>query len=266
MPKKIGIVKYLKAEPLVYGLRDKRIMHPYELVSEQPSVLADHLQYGMLDLALIPVVEYARSHEFYAIYPEICIGASGPVQSVLLFFNRNVEEIKTVALDKASRTSMALAKILIKEKFELDPRFVEMPGEVDKMLEVADAALLIGDKALTARAKYNTFFDLAEEWVDWTGLPFVFAVWAGRRQNWTQSSLRILHKSREMGIASTPQIADIYARNAGGDPDFYRNYLDNVIDYQLTEKHIEGLKAFFELAFYHNLIDNIPDIIYFPES
>ena len=263
--KNIGIVKYLNTLPLIHGLQKNQVRHNFKLVQDIPSKLADDLRDSFLDLALIPVIEYARSHEPYAIVREICIGSNGPVASVCLFFNKDLKDIRKVALDTSSRTSAALTKIILTEKFNLEPEFIPMPPCTDSMLKNADAALLIGDLALEYGTVNTNYFDLAEEWTEWTGLPFVFAVWTGLKEAWQIEQFDPLYESKKVGIASIEEISDAYAANHPQSKDFYKSYLTENIQYDLDGDKIESMKAFFELAFYHGLIENIPDIVFFGE-
>ena len=260
---KIGVVSFLNTLPLIYGMDNNLVRNNFQLIRDVPSRLADDLRDQILDLALIPAIEYAKSREDYGIVPNICIGADGPVKSVSLFFRKEISDIKNVALDTSSRTSVALAKIILAEKFDIHPTYIDTRPNLENMLQVADAAVLIGDVALEAGAHYSHWIDLAEEWKEWTGYPFVFAVWAGRKDEWNLEQLAPFYKSKELGIKNIDKIATEYASGHNHSREFYQTYLQDHIQYDLSEDHIEGLKAFWEMAFYHGLTEQIPDIDFF---
>src|SRR5262249_48929141 len=145
-----------------------------------PSRLADQLAEGELDIALIPSIEYFRAGS-YSIVPGIAIASRGPVLSVTLFSRVPWLEIRSVALDEGSRTSAALAQILLRKRYGLGPTLMPLPLEATAEEVNADAVLLIGDRAMRACLPgFPHAFDLGQEWFEWTGMPFVFAVWAVR--------------------------------------------------------------------------------------
>src|SRR5205085_5751585 len=151
-----------------------------ELVLDVPSRLADQLAAGELDVALIPVIEYFRAGS-YTVVPNIAIATRGPVLSVTLFSRVPWPEIRRVALDEGSRTSAALAQILLRQRYGVRPALVPLPLERAAEDVEADAVLLIGDRAMRACLPgFAHAYDLGQEWHDWTGLPSVYAFWAGR--------------------------------------------------------------------------------------
>ena len=169
---RVGAVTYLNARPLIVALAevDPRL----EIVIDLPSRLADALAAGRLDVAMIPSIEYAR-HPGFSIVSDACIACDGPVRSVKLYGRVPVEDIHTLALDEGSRTSAALARILLKERFGVTPRLLPLPIGAALDDAPADAVLLIGDRGMApAGGAFEFVWDLGEEWSRWTGLPFVF--------------------------------------------------------------------------------------------
>ena len=176
MPRpKIGAVSYLNTKPLVAGLETDA--SDYQLIFDLPSHLADKLSQGELDVALIPVIEAAANPD-YTIVSDACIACQGPVWSVKLFSKVPIAEIKTLALDEGSRTSRALTRIFLANKFGIEPDCQLLPIDQDWTQTDCDAALVIGDRAMkTEAANFPISLDLGTAWHDWTGMPFVFAVW-----------------------------------------------------------------------------------------
>src|SRR3954452_152502 len=175
---RVGAVNYLNTKPLIHDLT--RIAPEAELVLDVPSRLADRLAAGELDVGLIPVIEYFRAGG-YSIVPDISIATRGPVLSVTLFSRAPWQQIRSVALDAGSRTSAALTQVLLRKRYGVTPDVVPLALEQSAEDAGADAVLLIGDRAMRACLPGFAYaFDLGQEWYDWTGLPFVYAVWAVR--------------------------------------------------------------------------------------
>src|SRR5436309_2890482 len=172
---RIGAVSYLNTKPLVYGLAELAPQH--ELVFDLPSRLADDLSAGRLDVALIPSIEFFKDPT-YTIISDACIACRGPVRSVKLFSRVPLSAIHTLALDEGSRTSAALVRILLRERFGIEPKFLPLAIEARPETIEADALLLIGDRAIQPpNGRFVAEWDLGDVWCRWSELPFVFAMW-----------------------------------------------------------------------------------------
>jgi predicted solute-binding protein len=251
---RLGAVSYLNAAPPVHGLdRDPG----FRLLREVPSRVARSLHSGEVDLGLIPSVEYAFGQ--YAIVPGIGIGSRGKVRSVLLFHRGPLESVRRVALDTSSRTSATLVRILLRERLGRSPEYVPMAPELVDMLAVADAALLIGDPALDHEGDAPSL-DLGEEWTRLTGLPFVYAFWAGRPGAVDDRGVARLQAALSAG---TGAFAEIALRQAGGDAaraTKYEAYLRENILYRLGPEELEGLREFYRRAHALSLVPRVPDL------
>src|SRR5262245_21860127 len=172
---RIGAVSYLNTKPLVYGLAEFAPQH--ELVFDLPSRLADDLAAGRLDVTLIPSIEFFQNPG-YRIVSDACIACRGPVRSVKLVSRVPLDSICTLALDEGSRTSVALVRILLRERFGLTPALLPFPMDAAPESIDADALLVIGDRAVhPPRGRYVAEWDLGDVWCRWSELPFVFAMW-----------------------------------------------------------------------------------------
>ena len=201
------------------------------VIHDHPANLVADLNAGRADVALIPVV-HLFSHPELVMIEGLGVAADGPVKSVLLKCNVPVELIKTVARDPASATSNALAKILFPK--------VDMVDGGD-----ADAAVVIGDRALCSAPAPAGDIDLAEAWKEMTGLPFVFAVWAVRKDFADLETVtEIAHQAYEAGLQSVEKIAARYAAELGRSPSFWRDYLGRTIHYKLDDRDMAGLARF----------------------
>jgi chorismate dehydratase len=243
---RVGAVNYLNTKPLICDL--EQIAPEVDLVLDVPSRLADLLAAGELDVALIPVIEYFRAGG-YTIVPDISIATRGPVLSVTLFSRVPWAGIRRVALDAGSRTSAALTQVLLRKRYGVTPEVVAL--DLDRHAEDcdADAVLLIGDRAMRACLPgFAHAFDLGHEWYDWTGLPFVYAVWAVRpgadlgRVGWA------LAESKGRGLARAGQIAHQEAPRLGLDAGFCRRYLSTILHFDLGPREQAGLHHYYALA------------------
>ena len=228
---RIGAVNYLNTKPLIYDLES--LAGSAELVLDYPSRLADQLQAGQLDVALIPVVEYFRAGT-YSLVPGISIASHGPVLSVTLFSRVPWKAIRRIALDEGSRTSAALAQILLRARHGVDAEICPLPLEATVEKVDADAVLLIGDRAMRACLPgFAHAFDLGQEWHDWAGLPFVYAAWAVRAGVDLGPVVAALHEAKKRGCQNIGPIAAHEAPRLGLDAGFCRRYLANIIRFDL---------------------------------
>ena len=258
---RLGAVDYLNARPLVYGLEMRTDI--FSLRFDVPSKCAALLHEGSIDVGMIPSIEYLRGREPYLIVPGSGIISNGPVASVALFSTKPVTQIRSVAADTSSRTSNGLLRVLCYEAFGVDPSFVPMPPKIDEMLTACDSALLIGDPALylDPASRGLLKIDLGQEWTTLTGLPFVWAFWAGRRDALSADAIRVLTEARDAGVAASDAIADAYCgpeRAALG-----RAYLRDNIKYMLGEREAAGLTRYYELAAAHDVVESTKPFVFY---
>jgi chorismate dehydratase len=243
---RVGAVNYLNTKPLIHDL--EALAPGAELVLDLPSRLADRLAAGELDVALIPVVEYFRAGT-YSVVPEVSIASRGPVLSVTLFSRVPWPEIRSVALDVGSRTSAALAQVLAAKRYGVRPVVRPLPMDADPERVTDDAVLLIGDRAMRACLPgFAHAYDLGQEWHDWTGLPFVYAVWAVRPGADLGPVAAALQRAKVAGVAAAGAIAQREAPGLGLDAGYCRRYLSTIIHYDLGPRERAGLRHFAALA------------------
>jgi chorismate dehydratase len=246
---RIGAVRYLNTKPLVHGLASAGVDVRFDL----PSRLADQLEGGRLDVALIPVVEVFRDPG-YRIVSDACIACRGPVMSVKLFFRVPPAKVSSLAIDEGSRTSAALARILLAERLGVRPTIETLPIDAGLGDTRADAVLVIGDRALdrgTAPGEARSFqvvWDLGDEWCRWTGLPFVFAVWAARPGIDARSVEPLLAAARDSGRSNLAAIAAAEAAPHGLTVPQCLGYLRDNLHYDLGPREREAVSRFRRLA------------------
>lgn len=258
---RIGAIPFLNAKPIVFGLEMGMGEDRMELRFSAPEKCARLISEGELDLALLPSIEYARTEGLH-IVPEICVASRGEVASVLLLSNVEVAEISTIALDNRSRTSVALLKILCRELYKINPEFITAEPKPREMLKSSDAALIIGDAALYFSEETPVRRDLGADWAELTGLPFVYAFWAGRGDAAGRREVRLLQCSLREGKAGIPKIAANYP-NKGGNSELNERYLRAHIHYDLGEDELTGLKLFYIKAWEHRLIEGVPRLRFY---
>ena len=231
---------YSNQAPLMEKLQD--VEPGSEVVFDHPSNLVRGLLAGKVDAAVIPVA-HMFAHPDLTLVQGLGIAADGPVRSVLLKCNKPMGKIKTIGRDPASATSNALAELLMKKYFKQQ---VEMHDF--QSLEKPDAAVVIGDRALCAEPAFAGDIDLAEAWLKWTKLPFVFAVWAVHKDcEHIDVISEIAHQAYAAGFRSMERIAERYAEKLGGSQEFWVDYLDHSIHYKLDKRDMEGLGRFRKL-------------------
>jgi predicted solute-binding protein len=258
-PVRLGAVDYLNARPLVFGLE----LHPEFVVRfDPPSKCAALLHEGSIDVGMIPSIEYLRGGPYCAV-PEVAITSDGPVASVALFTTKPLGAVRSIAADTSSRTSNALLRVLCYETFGIDPELVPMaPAPLD-MLQRHDAALVIGDAALffDHDAAGVTKIDLGERWSALTGLPFVWAFWAGRPGALTSDRTRVLIEATGEGVRQSDAIAATYC---GPDrAERGQRYLRQNVRYTWGPREVAGLRKYYELAVKHGITDEAKAPIFY---
>lgn len=246
-PVRLGAVSYLNVRPLVYGLEQHQA--EVTLRFDVPSDCARLLAAGEIDLGMVPSITWLDRPDD-RIVPGVCIGSDGPVASVALFTRKPIGEVSSIALDTSSRTSAALVRILCARRFGIAPSFVPHGPDLGAMLAAADAALVIGDLALFAdhRAHGADKIDLGDAWTTMTGLPFVWAFWAGRQDAAGAETIALLQDAAERGMAHVDAIAADYCSRQPERIPTAARYLRENLAFRLTDRAIEGLRAYYAEA------------------
>ena len=243
---RVSAVRYLNSVPLVWGMMRGPQRDAVDLTFCLPSECADRVRDGAADIGLVPVIEMARQ-KLQAV-PETGIACDGAVRSILLFTKVPWGEIRRVAVDNGSRTSVVLTRILLRERYGVEPEIVVMRPQLNPMLEAADAALLIGDPALQLHPSEIPFehLDLGAAWKQLTGLPMVFAVWAGPLL--PPGATALFTGSWEYGRERLPEIIDHQADRRGIPRSLVRDYLTHHIRFSIGAREMAGLETYLSLA------------------
>jgi chorismate dehydratase len=250
-PFRLSIIDYLNAAPLNYGFKQGLGYEHCHLKFHVPAVCADQLRKGEVDAGLISSIEYLRIPDL-KIVPGLCIASPKRVRSVVILSKVPPEHIRSLALDTSSRTSVVLGRMLLRERYGADPQVHDMEPNPEAMLSRCDAALLIGDPAMRARREGLLVLDLAEEWHAWTGLPFVFALWAVRKDTpesaIPEGPVSLFHQSFNLGRTNLESIIDEAWRSIGWTKLELREYLTENITYVLGPTEQESLRLYFRKA------------------
>jgi chorismate dehydratase len=245
---RIGAVSYLNTVPLVWGMLKGPQQDKVELSFSIPSICAQQVEDGTIQAGLVPVAEIARQR--LEIVPGVGIACVGAVRSILLVSQVPFREIRTLAADESSRTSVQLARVILRERYGVEAAIYRESPDLQTMLASADAALLIGDPAL--RIDPDTLgyecLDLGTEWHALTGLPMVFAAWAGRPGLPVKALDEIMQGSYDFGKAHLDEIIHAEYARRGITRTLAARYLGEHIRFEIGKLEQKGLEAFWELA------------------
>jgi chorismate dehydratase len=252
-PFRISAISYLNTAPLLWDFEHEGRGSEFEITYTIPSFCARSLEDGSADIGIIPAAAYTSVPDLF-ILPDVAIAARQAVRSILLVSKVPRDEIRTVALDRSSLTSVALVKVLFARWWGGERRYETMSPDVETMLQSHDAGLLIGDPALQLDGSQYYSYDLAEEWIRLTGRPFVFAFWAVRRASLKDKDYRdlatIFQQSRDHGLLppNLRRIAQDWAPRLALSAAVIRSYLEESIHYFLDPASLAGLSLFYRYA------------------
>ena len=236
---KISAVSYTNTQPFIYGIKNTDILDKIHLSLDIPSDCAQKLIDDQADIGLIPVAAVINMPH-WEIVSDYCIGAEGPVNSVFLFSNCPVDEIRTLQLDPESRSSNNLARVLLKNYWKVSPQLMSNAPDYAQSADAYTAFVQIGDRTFGKKEKFGYVYDLASEWKQFTGLPFVFAAWIANKPV-SKSFIDEFNQSLKYGLDHRNEV--IAALPARSDFD-YRDYLMQKLDFNLTASKIEALHLF----------------------
>jgi chorismate dehydratase len=284
-PLRISIVEYLNTAPLVRGFTHGPLRGKYELSFTVPSRCAEALRSKAVDIAIIPAIEYQRIDDL-VLLPNLSIASKKSVRSLLLISQKPIREVKRIALDKSSRSTQSLTRVLCRKSWNITPEFFEAEPDLPAMLEQADGALLIGDPALRVSLQVETtarrnasgdlacagasvgldhmpnlfVYDIVEKWRAMTSLPAVLAVWSARRGAVTAELARDFQESLAFGMQHLDEICSDASKEMGLPATKLRRYLIENIDYTLDAENLQGLRRYFDLAAELGLIPTSKEI------
>ncbi|WP_256105490.1 menaquinone biosynthesis protein [Streptomyces sp. ODS05-4] len=253
---RVGHIQFLNCLPLYWGLARTGTLLDLELTKDTPEKLSEKLVRGDLDIGPITLVEYLRHADELVAFPDLAVGCDGPVMSCVIVSQRPLADLDRarVALGSTSRTSVRLAQLLLAEQYGVSPDYYTCPPDLGTMMQEADAAVLIGDAALRASLHDAPrlglrVHDLGRMWKEWTGLPFVFAVWAVRRDYLARepATVRQVHEaflaSRDLSLTEVGKVAEQAARWEAFDAELLERYF-TTLDFRFAAEQLAGVREF----------------------
>ncbi len=255
---RISASSYSNTAPLIWSFLYGSRHGKFELILDNaPARSAELLSQKRVDCALVPVIEYQRIDDIMLV-PNVCVGAKERVRSVCLVTKgEDLKDVKTVALDVSSRTSVALSKIIFREFVGSEPDYQTAKPNLAEMLKENDCALLIGDPSLTIDETKYRKFDLAETWRSFTGFGFVFAMWMAQKDSCEIVRTIDFASVRDEGLEHLDEIIANYETEILLSRGEFKTYLSENITYSIDENMRKGLLLYFKLAFKHNLISQL---------
>jgi chorismate dehydratase len=240
---RVGAVSYLNTKPLLYGLQQHAISESIELIEDYPANLARALEENTIDIGLVPVAVIPKLPEAHII-SNYCIGATGPVASVSIFSQVPMESITSVYLDYQSKTSVNLARILLKNYWKQDVLLLEASSNFMDLIDGSTAAVIIGDRALEKYNSYAYRYDLAEAWINYTGKPFVFATWVANKPI-DEVFIANFNEANGIGLKNIDTVVEqLSHKNNSYD---LHTYFTKNISYTLDAAKKEGMAQFLSL-------------------
>lgn len=237
---RVGAVSYLNTKPLIYGFKEGKLNDKIELITEYPARIAAMLLNDEIDVGLVPVAIIPQLKEAYIITGH-CIGSVGAVGSVCLFSEVPLSQVEKVLMDYQSRTSVQLAKLLLRDHWTLNPAIEDAREDFREHIKGTTAGLVIGDRAFEQRLVSPYIYDLGEAWTVHTGLPFVFAAWVANKQ----LSETFIQKFQEASVFGIEHLDKVIAENPYDKYDLHTYYTEN-IRFDLTEEKKKGMELFLQ--------------------
>lgn len=239
---KISIVNYTNTLPFKWALKKSELFNKIDLQEDIPSICAQKLKFKQVDLALIPVAVLTELDNYF-IETDFCIGANGKVDSVKLYSQVPIENIRTVTLDYQSRSSITLTKVLLKFFWKKEVVYIDAKPGFEQEIGEANAAVVIGDRTFSLNGKYAFEYDLADEWKKFTGLPFVFAAWVST-EKLPQDFIKSFNAVLKYGVDHIVNAIDDDYQNRNLSKIQTVEYLSKRIDYNLDASKYRALKLF----------------------
>jgi len=235
---RVGAVSYLNTKPLLYGIQRSPVMDDIILKIDYPSRIASMLLNDEIDLGLVPVA-IVPEMKSYHIITDYCIGCDGPTASVCIFSETPIEQVEKVLLDYQSRTSVILAKILLKEYWKIQPEFIDAGEDFRENIQGKIAGVVIGDRALEQRKKSGYIYDLGEAWKQLTGLPFVFAAWISNKKL-DNVFVKEFNAANAIGLQNIESVL----KEINYDKFDLHEYYTHYISYDMNEQKRKGMDLF----------------------
>lgn len=248
-PTHLGVPPHLYAVPLWLGLRAQPGL---SFSKSSPGELAIKLRAGQFAAALISPLDYARNYTEYQIVPGVSITSAGESNTVLLHFNKGLRNVSSIAADPAFAAEIVLAKIILRENFHIEPTIIPTTGTVGEMLRKADAALHVTE-GIQPNVEHRDAMDMVDEWSDVTGLPYVHCMWAFRENSLRMAEMNLLSRIADHWVLEAADLPEEVDRKTAHQ--YFHHF-----GYTLDDSTLGGITEFLRMAYYHHILENIPDV------
>jgi len=253
----IAVVDSFLADPLIHGLDSQ-----FKIIRDTPLGCVNRLIEGVVNSALIGTLDYAKGKGNWKLIPEICIAAKGSLKTINLFFNKDIRDLSTIAVDSIDFTAMTLLKIIMQEKYEIAPEIIMPEGNLTDRLKNADAVLLSGNEAFSIQQSNKMFIDLSDEWYDLTGLPFVYALWAVHEMVLNQSMIEQIKVMVGENLMNLEKVMDSSYKQEKQPGNIKSEFIRRNITFQFGLDEKEAITEFYRYAFFFGQIEHIPDLYF----
>ncbi len=251
----IAVLDSFLVDPLVF-----RIDEQIKIIRDKPLGSGNRLIEGLVQSALIGTLDYAKGKGNWMLFPDICVAAKGSFKTINLFFNKEIRDLSFITVDMNDPTAVALLKIIMREKYEISPKFIELNGNLDEQLNKADAALLSGNKAFEIQQSNKMFIDLGDEWYDLTGLPFVYALWSVHEMEAEGPMVKKIKSIMDNNLKNMDKTLDSIFKSKNKEDKILSEFIKSKVIYHLGVEEREALNEFFRYAFFFGLIEHIPEL------
>ncbi len=255
-PTLLGASSQLMMKPVTQALRTNA---GFQLEEDTRPNITQQLRDQSLSAALLSPLDYARDSSALCIIPDVAVVSRQTDSSIIIPFREGVKTIRTLAVDPAYASEIVLAKIILAESFDIEPRIVPIAAPFDVMMQKADAALLVGDQPFHAQYNSDRYIDIVEEWCVMTELPYVHAVWCGRESDLSKEDIMHIQNAAFKGVAG---IGDIALEYPPEERSAVQHYLES-FSYELTDEAREGLAEFMKYLYYHGILPDVAELNFY---
>ena len=253
----IAVLNSFLADPLIYGRNEQ-----FNIIRDTPIGCVNRMIEGVVNSALIGALDYAKGKGSWKLIPDICIAAKGSLKTINLFFNKDIRDLSTIAIDSVDFTATTLLKIIMQEKYEIAPEFITKDGSLTDRLKKSDAVLISGDEAFNIQQSNKMYIDLSDEWYDLTGLPFVYALWVVHEMAFNHPMVEKIKSAVSQNLKHLDKtMASAYEQDNKMDS-VYSDFVNRNVIYQLGLEEKEAISEFLRYAFFFGQIEHIPDLYF----
>ena len=252
--------------PLISGFITNEIKHTYKIYTSETALCTEMLKTGQADFGLITAIDYEAGKGNWLIVPNISISCKRGSYWATLFMKEGIKTLKKIAVDRHAHNETTLLRIIMQEKYEIEPQFNLMEPDINDMLQENDAALLVGENALKHLNDYPTHIDICDDWYDLSGLPFVISFWTGHELALNVGDIARINQAKAHGEFHLDEIITQYSAKHNLQEIINAGFYKDTFSLDLKDDEKAALQEFYQYAFYLGIIDNIPELHFYEEE